>query len=213
MRRLVEVFLSLFLSVAASSLLQAQEIVLIDFESFPGPDGILGTEDDEPAPDCFGPGSINICFRLSSEFQTMGLTFNSGTLHQGDWFPKSTSDNHFISSTPLDIDIHEGAISASVKSYSGNTGVVLWALDYQDNVIKTATYPPLGAGFHLQTFELRTYAPFYRFTVRPEGCDPTEICSAILNLDDLKISSGEPMKVPIVLSAPLIKAAIDKKSK
>src|SRR5215467_13565105 len=45
--------------------------ITISFEAFPGPDGVLGTSDDIPAPNC-GGSVISICGPLGNDFSTMG---------------------------------------------------------------------------------------------------------------------------------------------
>ena len=60
----------LVMALAAGSAAQA---VLITFESYPGPDGILGTGDDIPisAPALFSGQPV----QLTTQFDSVGLTF------------------------------------------------------------------------------------------------------------------------------------------
>ena len=86
---------STFLAVSAAAL-AASGSARIDFERFPGPDGVLGSADDVAAPAC------SFCGPLSNEFSSMGIQFHAGTLAQGNLFPGSAATNHYLTSTPPD---------------------------------------------------------------------------------------------------------------
>ena len=156
--------------------------VFIDFERFPGADGILGSTDDIAAPSC------QICGRLSNEFSSMGVTFSGGTLAQGNLFPVSATNNHYITSTPLDAALSRIVTGISITSYSFWT-TTLYALDENNNVIAsdTLTNPNAGSSFFLGTLSVSTDRPIRRFTVLAAGCEIGKQCDKIVNLDDLSL--------------------------
>ena len=183
-----------FVSLAAAEpTIAAGQSVLIDFEHFPGPDGIIGTADDIPAPPCSGP-SPAICFNLSNEFSSMGLTFTSGTLFQGgNLFPGSAPTNHFLSSSITDASFSGLVTGVSIRSYSGWTAT-LYALDENSNVIVSSTTAGVG------TLSVSSSRPIRRFVVLPAGCQiGSNNCSQILNLDDLVLTATPgTASVPVV---------------
>ena len=178
--------------------------VTIDFERFPGPDGILGTVDDT-LPACNTPGCTNLCpcESLNSQFAGIGLTFASGLLLQGDLFPGSSSSNHFVSSSPPDATFSIPVTGISITSYSFWTAT-LYALDDANNVIasNTLTNPNAGSAFFLGTLSVSTSTPIRRFTVLAAGCQiGGGMCNQILNLDNLALTSPSttpPAEVPTV---------------
>lgn len=175
--------------------------IAISFETFPGADGVLGTIDDVPAPNC-GGGVISICGLIGNNFSTMGIQFASGTLFQGSFFPSTTSSNHFISSTPPDATFSFQVYSISILSYSFWSDV-LYALDSSNNVIatNTLTNPSSGSSFFLGTLSLSTAQPISRFTVLPSGCSigaSRGACNEILNLDNLALTTT-PIPEPSLL--------------
>jgi len=173
--------LALPLFVAAPA--RGQGIVALDFESYPGPDGRLGTADDIPTPSC--PG---FCGLLSDEFEPVGLTFTSGTLFQGGLFPSTPSTNHFLSSTPPDVVVSQPARWASVDSYSA-WSAVLWLLDDEDqDLARTTLVNPSPGAPYSGSVSLASGAAWTRVTVRPEGCSPADECSDILNVDHLVVA-------------------------
>jgi len=183
MRRLAAVA-NMFLFAAIAPATAAEGPVLIDFEQFPGPDGIIGTADDIPAPsNC----SFGLCGPLSNEFSSMGVTFTRGTLFEGSFFPNSLPTNHYISSTPPDATLSRLVTSISITSYSFWTAT-LYALDENDNVIvsDTLTNPNAGLAPLLGTLNVSADRPIRRFTVLPAGCQIGDsMCNPILNLDNL----------------------------
>lgn len=178
-----------FLLVFAASVARSapDTSVTIDFERFPGPDGMLGNGDDTfPACDVNG-----ICELLGSQFASMGILFTSGLLEQGAFFPGSSPSNHFVSSSPPDATFSMPVTGISITSYSVWTAT-LYALDESNNVIasNTLTNPNAGSSFFLGTLTVSTSIPIRRFTVLPAGCQIGEsFCSPILNLDDLVLVS------------------------
>ena len=173
--------------------------VTIDFERYPGPDGILGTADDT-FPVCDAGG---ICGNLGSQFAGMGITFSSGLLEQAGLFPGSTSSNHFVSSSPPDATFSIPVTGISITSYSFWTAT-LYALDDANNVIasNTLTNPNAGSAFFLGTLSVSTTTPIRRFTVLAAGCQVGGgMCDQILNLDNLVLTSPSaepPPEVPTV---------------
>jgi hypothetical protein len=201
---------SLLTSVLLATTSVQADTIAISFEAFPGPDGVLGTIDDVPAPIC-GGGVISICGPIGSDFSTMGIQFSSGTLFQGSFFPGTTSFNHFISSSPPDATFSFPVYGISILSYSLWSDV-LYAFDSSNNVIvtDTLTNPSSGSSFFLGTLSLSIAQPIRRFTVLPSGCSigaTGGACSEILNLDNLALTTATPepsLLVPICAALSLV---------
>ena len=189
--------------------------IAISFEAFPGPDGVLGTNDDIPAPNC-GGGVISICGPIGNDFSTMGIQFSSGTLFQGSFFAGTTSSNHFISSSPPDATFSFQVYGISILSYSLWSDV-LYALDSSNSVIatNTLTNPNSGSSFFLGTLNLSSAQPMSRFTVLPSGCSigGTEgSCDEILNLDNLVLTTVPEPSLLLPILAALALAVIRHKN-
>ncbi|MEM1203118.1 MAG: hypothetical protein AAGN66_07800 [Acidobacteriota bacterium] len=161
------------------------QTLTLDFETFPGPDGQLGTGDDVPTPDC----SVQPC-AVADAYAALGLDFTVGTLLQGDTFPGTGPGNHYLSSSPPDVAVTPDVYGVSIRSHSRWTAV-LYVLDADGGVLATDTLvnPSAGVSDHGGTLGVVTTEPIRRFTVRPLGCGIDEQCSQILNLDDLTIST------------------------
>jgi len=183
--------------------------ITITFEAFPGPDAVLDTSDDIPAPNC-GGGVISICGPIGNAFSTMGIQFSSGTLFQGSFFPATTSSNHFISSSPPDATFSFEVYDISIRSYSF-WSAVLYALDSSNNIIGTNMLinPNSGSAAFLGTLGLSTAQPISRFTVLPTGCSigaTGGTCNEILNLDNLVLSTSaipEPSSLFLICAGAL----------
>jgi hypothetical protein len=177
----------------------AAQSVSLDFEHFPGPDGILGTADDVPSPTCPGP-IIGICDGPGNGYSSMGITFTSGLLGQGEFFPGSPPTNHFITSSPPDATFSRLVTGISITSYSFWTAT-LYALDENDNVIAsdTLTNPNAGSSFLLGTLSVSTSRPIRRFTVLAGDCQIGGGCDQIVNLDNLVLTSS-----PVVVGVPTL---------
>jgi hypothetical protein len=182
--RILRSFCLLALAALLSRPAPGQGIAALDFEFYPGPDGQLGTPDDIPVPPC--PGGL--CGALSDEYASVGLTFTSGTLFQGAFFPGTPSTNHYLSSSPLDVVAGQPARRAAIDSYSA-WSVVLWLLDAQDQVLASTTLVnPSPGNLYLGTLSLASSTPWSRVTVRPEGCSPSDTCGQIVNLDNFTVA-------------------------
>jgi hypothetical protein len=174
------------LSALLAGSLGAQDVT-IDFEHFPGPDGLLGTADDVPTPTtstCYPPpcgeGPVAL---LTTQYSSVGITFLQGTLH---YFPSFwPGHQHFISSTAPIATLSRPARTVSITSYS-YWNATLTAYGASDDVLGTyvLTHPSPGAYPLLGTLTLSTTQPIARFSVLPD--DPLQI----LNLDDLSYGSA-----------------------
>jgi len=159
----------------------------IDFEAFPGPDGLLGTADDVPTPVC-PPPACPVLIGLGGQYASLGITFSQGTLFYesppgyGDpWF-----SDHYISSTGLIASFSVPVREVSITSYSVHTAT-LTAYDASNNVLGTSVLTnPSPGSFFLGTLSLTTTQPIDHFSVLPEG--PPGF--PILNLDDLEFTVG-----------------------
>jgi hypothetical protein len=159
------------------------DTITIDFEALPGPDGRLGTPDDLPTPPC----PTGICERLSTEYASAGLTFTSGTLFQGGFFPGTEASNHFVSSTPLIATFSLPVYEISLTSYSFWTAI-LWAFDAANQVLASdvLVHPAAGLQPFLGTLHVVTQQPIAAVKVLAEGCSPlADHCDQILNVDTL----------------------------
>jgi hypothetical protein len=194
-------FLVLFSALLLPAL-AAAEVISIDFERFPGPDGVFGTVDDVPAPDCL-PGGF--CGQLGGEFASLGMLVTSGTLEEGGLFPGTAPTNHYITSSPLDATLSLPVTGISVTSFSLWTAT-LYALDENNNVIasNTLTHPNPGSLFLQGTLSVTASQPIHRFTVLPAGCAIGQPCNPILNLDNLVLVTAGPPSVPTLTGEGLL---------
>jgi hypothetical protein len=173
------IFVLVLFLPGAPALSRTRASLLIDFETFPGPDGLLGTADDEPAPPC----PLAICRSLSTEYASLGLVFTSGALGQADLFPGTGAANHFVTGSPLDVTLSKDTFFVSIDSYSAWTAV-LRAFDARGQLIGTRTGPGVGTLF------LTSDRPIRRFTVRAQDCSPEGPCPQILNLGQSQAFPG-----------------------
>src|SRR5512139_151664 len=61
----------------------AAQTITIGFDRFPGPDGILGTIDDEVPLTCSPVSPACFIQPLTTEFSSVGITFSMGALFEG----------------------------------------------------------------------------------------------------------------------------------
>ena len=167
----------LALAILLAAVPVTAQTITIGFERFPGPDGILGTIDDE-APVTCSP-IVPSCFiqPLTTEFSPVGITFSMGSLHDGTWWGEY---GFFLSSTAPAATFSVPVRHLSMKSYS-YWPATLTAWDASDNALGSVTlpHPAPGATPFLGTLALTTTQPVARFAVAAD--QPTHI----LNLDDL----------------------------
>jgi hypothetical protein len=150
--------------------------VSIDFEYFPGPDGLLGTADDIKTPDTFFTP-------LTSQYASLGLNFEIGALFQFD-----RGGNHLLYGTwPI------GTFSVPVHELNINNGsfwnVFLTGYDIDGNVI--ATDASVRETNSLKTrLSITSELPIYRFSLASDGDR-----SKIIGFDNLSYSV-DPTEVP-----------------
>lgn len=198
------VFAFLASLVTAAPYAQAQSAVIVDFESYPGPDGRLGTADDVATPTC--PGApTGICAPITAAYSGAGITFASGTLAQGALFPGSAATNHFVSSSPPDVRLSFPVYGVTITSYS-NWTAVLHAFDAGGTLIATHTLvnPTAGSGFFLGTLRVATSVPIARFVALEASCTVDgPFCNQILNLDDFVLATAPPAPTPTGTPGPV----------
>lgn len=151
--------------------------IVITFEAFPGPDGILGTGDDT--------SPLNTYIQsLDNQFSSMGLTFTQGSLFK-DSFYNGNPDNHFISSTNPIATLSVPVYGISIDSYSV-WNATLTAYDQQGHILASNVLrnPSEGAGFYRGTVVVNTNAPIFSFSVLPSQPN------YILNLDNLTLQTS-----------------------
>jgi len=176
--------------------------VTIDFERFPGQDGMLGTSDDT-FPTCGSdPSPQAVCEPLGSQFASLGLFFSSGLILQGALFPGGSATNHYVSSSPIDGIFAFPVTGISITSYSV-WNATLYALDEANNVIASDTSINPTGDFFLDTLSVSTTTPIHRFTVLAGNCEIGSSCSEILNLDDLVVTftTSTPTSTPVPATA------------
>lgn len=150
--------------------------ILIDFESVPGADGILGTADDAPVADTF-------LQPLGDQFAQVGVVFSQGTLLQSGFFDGSSS-NHFISSTNPIGYFTRGISGISIDSFS-RWDATLTAYDRFGNVLASNTLvnPQTDGAFLRGVLSVTTTELIYGFSILPTNPD------YILNLDNLRLTT------------------------
>jgi len=154
--------------------------VVIDFETFPGPDGKLGTADDVTPPT--GPPGDPVV-NLSNEYASVGLIFDQGTLHYWPSFgAMSGFGDYFLSSAPVDARLTVPVVGIEITSHS-HWNAKLTAFDASDRVLAVANlwHSNPGGGFETGTLHLSTNQPIARFTLIEQSGNG----SLILNLDRL----------------------------
>lgn len=171
-------------------------VITIDFDTFPGPDGMLGTADDVPAPDCPDAGGIGICDIIGDAYASLGVTFAPVLLFQGSFFPDKEPTNHFLSSEPMDARFTFDVYQASLSSYSV-WPAVLYGLDADDNIVATSFLPNDTHTFQLGVMSISSTEPIRRVTALAEGCVVGEFCDQILNVDDLVLDLT-PIAAPTI---------------
>ncbi len=158
--------------------------VIIDFETFPGPDGKLGTADDVTPPT--GPDGGPVV-NLSDEYASVGLIFDRGTLHYGPTFgAMSGFGNYFLSSIPVDARLTVPVVGIEITSYSV-WNAKLTAFDASNRIVAVANlwHTDPGGGFERGTLHLSTNQPIARFTLIEQSGNG----SRILNLDRLVLKT------------------------
>jgi hypothetical protein len=168
-------------------------VVRIDFESYPGPDGKLGTPDDVPAPSGpgGGPGGGPIA-GLSNQWATVGVTFSRGSLfYAAQGFPGAGFGNHYLSSIPVEGSFAIPVYGIAITSYS-KWNAKLTAFDGNGRIlgISNLWHPAPGAQgpWHRGTLRVCTSEPIARFTIIEESGN----ASLILNLDGLELTTSAP---------------------
>lgn len=162
-------------SLCFASLPAAAGSINIDFEHFPGADGVLGTADDVT------PSGFT---SLNTQFSAIGVNFSQGTLFQADFFD-GNANNHFLSSTsPIGtFSVPVFGLSIQSKSYWDAT---LTAYDNQGNVIASnvLNHPNAGSGFYFGTLSLTSSQRIYGFSVT------ADTPNHILNLDNMVLTTS-----------------------
>ena len=165
--------------------------VTIDFESYPGPDGKLGTEDDVTPPSG-SAGSGGPTAGLSDQWASVGVVFSRGTLfYASGGFGGSGFGNYYLSSQPVEGKFLVPVYGIAITSYS-KWNAKLTAYDGNGRVLGVSNlwHPVPGAGgpWHRGTFRLCTSEPIAKFTVIEESGN----ASLILNLDRLVLTTSAP---------------------
>ncbi len=169
------------------------ETVTIDFESYPGPDGRLGTADDVTPPTCPGPGPGGCPVAgLSNQWASVGVTFSRGSLFQAaQGFPGAGFGNYYLSSQPVEGSFSTPVYGVAITSYS-KWNAKLTALDGNNRVLGVSHLwhpaPGTQGPWHRGTLRVCSSEPIARFTIIEESGN----ASLILNLDRLELTTSEP---------------------
>ncbi|MFK3740786.1 PEP-CTERM sorting domain-containing protein [Massilia sp. TN1-12] len=152
--------------------------ILIDFETLPGVDGMLGTADDTPMPDTY-------LQPLRDQFSAIGLTFTQGSLLQASFYDGNAA-NHFISSTSPIALLTKPVTGISIGSYS-YWDAVLTAYDIDGNAIASSrlSNPQAGSTPLRGELSLTSNQLIYGFSVLPDNPN------YILNLDNLLLTTSD----------------------
>ncbi|UCG98835.1 MAG: hypothetical protein JSW31_07330, partial [Burkholderiales bacterium] len=171
--------LVLFTLVISGAGAASTQTISINFETSPGPDGILGTADDIAT-----PFPCTACAYLSDlGYEAVGVNFTSGTLFAGGLFPDAGPANHYSSSTVPDATLLIPVYGVRLRSYSAWT-VTLYAFDDAGSIVATDTVQNSSLALQLAELKVTSTRPIARFTVRPEGCSPgAPSCDRIVNID------------------------------
>lgn len=172
--------------------------IVIDLETSPGPDGLIGTADDLSTPvpcvACRPLGALG--------YGALGINFTSGTLFAGNLFPNHGPKNHLSSSSVPDATLSVPVYGISLSSYSAWT-LTLYAFDASGTILATTTATNPTGDFVLSRLDVSSVTPIARFTVRPKGCLPSApSCDRILNIDDM-VFDTQPLASPTV-GVPLL---------
>lgn len=181
MRRLARrLLIPAFVMALLSSQAAAGEI-LIDFERFPGPDGVPGTADDVPA-------GTEILLPLTTQYASLGVRFEGASLHYAGFF-NATPDNNFISSTRPFGFFSAPVTGISIDSYS-SWNATLTAYDQTGAVLASQVLvnPDQGRQPMWGTLSVTSAQPIYSFSIQADHPD------WIVNLDNLRLSL--PADVP-----------------
>ncbi|MFC5461015.1 PEP-CTERM sorting domain-containing protein [Massilia niabensis] len=179
MRRFLRHCVLAAVSASALSAPASAAVITMNFESFPGPDGILGTADDVSAPNTF-------LQPLRDQYASLGVTFTQGTLLQ-DNFMGGAASNHFISSTyPIGVfSVPVLGIRIDSRSF---WDAFLTAYDVNGNILAQDVLLNPNAGWAplAGQLSLTSLTPIHRFSVMANNAD------RILNLDNLVLTTAEP---------------------
>jgi len=186
------VFVTAFLLLVSVPQALRAAPVLIDFETSPGPDGVLGTSDDiaTPAP-CVA------CLPLAAlGYDAVGVHFTSGALFADGLFPNHGAGNHYSSSSVPDATLSIPVYGISLSSYSV-WSLTLYGFDAAGTLLASSTFNNGTGNFALAELGISSAIPFARFTVRPEGCPPSApSCNLIVNVDDMVFDTQPPPVAP-----------------
>jgi hypothetical protein len=176
MPRLLRSLVLAFAMLAFVNMPARAETVTIDFEHFPGPDGVLGTADD------LAPSSLPYPVWVRNEFSSLGLIFEQGSLMRGDFFDGNPS-NHFLSSTML-VGVFSIPVFGITIESNSYWDAILTAFDASGNVIGTdlLSNPDVGSSQMFGVLGLSLTGPIASFSITAR--DP----NYILNLDNLELT-------------------------
>lgn len=168
-------------------------LITIDFESYPGPDGRLGTADDvTPPSSCSGGSGGCPVAGLSNQWAAVGVTFSRGSLfYAASGFPGAGFGNYYVSSQPMEGSFSVPVYGIAITSYS-KWNAKLTAYDGNGRILGIANLwhpaPGTGGPWHRGTLRLCTTEPIAKFAVIEESGN----ASLILNLDSLVLTTSTP---------------------
>jgi hypothetical protein len=155
--------------------------ILVDFETTPGADGILGTADD------LAMSNENIRW-IRNDLSAAGITFTQGTLFVGSLFGGNPG-NHFLSSTNPVGSFSIPVFGISIESYS-YWNATLYAYDANGAVLATSYVFNNTGDFKHDVLSLTTTQAIAGFAVLPDNPN------YILNLDNMVLTTTAPVSEP-----------------
>jgi hypothetical protein len=167
--------------------------IYIDFESLPGPDGMLGTADDIATPNQF----LN---DLANLYSSVGVNFSQGSLLQAAFYDGNPL-NHFISSTNPIGSFSVPVFGISIQSKSYWTATLIGYDEYGNVLAQDRLFNP-NAGIPQQgfpplfgTLSINSSQRIFGFSILPDQPN------YILNLDQLTLNTSpipEPSQLGLI---------------
>lgn len=161
--------------------------VVIDFETYPGPDGQLGTADDVVPPSDWENSPVAA---MADQWAAVGVVFSRGSLfYSSEGFLGSGFDNYYVSSEPLEGSFSAPVYGIAITSYS-KWNAKLTAFDGNDRILAAANswHPQPSGPWHRGTLSVCASEPIARFSVIEES----DNADRILNLDRLVLTTSSP---------------------
>jgi hypothetical protein len=147
----------------------------LDFETAPGPDGLLGTVDDTSMPS-FG--------WIRDQYASLGIVFTEGTVMQSTFFDGNAT-NHYLSSTNPIGYFTVPIYGIQVSSYSFHTAT-LSGFDAAGNLLASDRVIASDTSAVRSVLSITSNQPIASFSILPDQPN------YILNLDNMVLATTVP---------------------